>query len=91
MYEAITGLGLHLSHFHVSESHRGTSGTGTVDWASSFRALRDIGYDNWLVIEAFGPDVAGIPEAIHIWRDCYRDKEDMYRKGMKLIQEHIRV
>ena len=29
-----------LNHVHLSESHRGTLGTGQVDWEATFRALR---------------------------------------------------
>ena len=52
-----------LNHVHLSESHRGTLGTGQVDWAGNFAALKEIDYSGWLVIESFGtsdPDLAVI-------------------------------
>ena len=52
-----------LVHFHASENDRGTPGTGQVDWDDDLRrASSEIGYDGWIVIEAFGdalPDLAG--------------------------------
>lgn len=87
VYDAITGLGSRLNHFHVSESHRGTPGTGTVDWHNSFRALHDVDYSGWLTIESFGQDVEGIPNAVNIWRDCFSDKQAVYSQGMTLVQD----
>jgi len=87
--DAIASLGSRLSHFHVSESHRGTPGTGSVDWAGSFRALREAGFAGWLVIEAFGTGVPGIPEAVNVWRDCFADEGEVYREGLALIRRHL--
>lgn len=89
-YRAITSLDTHLNHFHVSESHRGAPGTGTVDWDGSFRALRDMGYRGWVVIEAFGQNVPGIPQAVNIWRNCFRDEREVYRQGLRLIVKNLR-
>ena len=43
-----------FSHVHISENDRGTPGTGHVQWDETFKALREVGYDGWMVIEAFG-------------------------------------
>src|SRR5262249_55498035 len=50
--KAITGLAGSFIHVHISENDRGTPGTGHVHWDETFRALRQVKYDNWLVIEA---------------------------------------
>jgi len=83
---AITSLDSRLAHFHVSESHRGTPGTGAVQWQESFAALKAMNYQGWMVIEAFATDVAGIPEAVNIWRNCFVDKQEVYSRGRDLIQ-----
>lgn len=85
-YAAICSLEGKLAHFHVSESHRGTPGAGTVQWGESFRALGDIHYDGWLVIEAFGQGVEGIPEAVNIWRNCFASEQEVYQQGLALIE-----
>jgi len=89
VYSAITGLGSRLNHFHVSESHRGTPGTGAVDWNNSFRALKDMNYSGWLVIESFAKDVDGFPEAVNIWRDCFNSKDEVVEQGLALIQNQL--
>jgi D-psicose/D-tagatose/L-ribulose 3-epimerase len=89
VYDAITGLGNRLNHFHVSESHRGTPGTGAVDWKNSFKALKDMDYKGWLVIESFAKDVDGFPEAVNIWRDCFSSKDEVVEQGFALIKNHI--
>jgi D-psicose/D-tagatose/L-ribulose 3-epimerase len=89
VYDAITALGSRLNHFHVSESHRGTPGTGAVDWTNSFRALKDMNYNGWLVIESFAKDVDGFPEAVNIWRDCFNSKDEVVEQGLALIQSHL--
>jgi D-psicose/D-tagatose/L-ribulose 3-epimerase len=71
------------------DTHRRTPGTGTVDWANSFRALRDSEYSGWLTIESFAQDVEGIPSAVNIWRDCFDDKQAVYSQGMALVQKGI--
>jgi D-psicose/D-tagatose/L-ribulose 3-epimerase len=58
--EAIKHLAGHFAHVHISESDRGTPGTGMVHWDETFKALKEVKYDGWIVIEAFGrslPDV----------------------------------
>lgn len=87
MQQSIALLGPRINHFHVSESHRGTPGTGSVDWSNSFSALKEINYQGWLVIEAFATDVPGIPEAVNIWRNCFKSKQEVFEQGYSLIQQ----
>ena len=42
-----------IRHVHITESDRGTPGSGQVHWEEIFAALTKIGYDEWLTIEAF--------------------------------------
>ncbi len=79
-----------VNHVHLSESHRGTLGTGQVDWEANFAGLRDIDYSGWLVIESFGdidPDLAG---AANIWRNAFVSPEEVYTRGIQFIREHLR-
>jgi len=43
----------HMCHYHLSESHRGVPGQGTVDWASIYRAFADCGYSGVVGLESF--------------------------------------
>jgi len=82
---AIRGAGDRIYHVHISESHRGTPGRGQVRWAETFEALRAIGYDGWMTIEAFGRIDTEFASAVHIWRDLYPSPEQVYEEGFQLI------
>lgn len=65
---AIVDCGRHLRYIHLSESDRGTPGTGNVDWDGIFKGLARIGFDGDMVLESFvhmHPDLA---RALCIWR-----------------------
>lgn len=54
--QAVRSLGSHLKHIHASENDRGLLGTGHVPFGEIVSALRDIGYEGYLMIEGFGYD-----------------------------------
>jgi len=50
-----------INHVHISENDRGTPGQGQAKIKESIQALKELNYDKWLTIEAFGrslPDLA---------------------------------
>jgi sugar phosphate isomerase/epimerase len=49
--KAIVDTGARLAHVHVDDSNRLQPGTGHLDFAGAFEALRTIGYDRWLALE----------------------------------------
>jgi D-psicose/D-tagatose/L-ribulose 3-epimerase len=76
-----------LAHVHVSENDRGTPGTGHVPWDETFRALRRIGYDGWLVIEAFGRALPDLAAATKVWRDLFPSDEEVYTQGLRFVRQ----
>ena len=76
-----------LAHVHVSENDRGTPGTGMVHWDESFKALRDVKYDGWLVIEAFGRALPDLAAATKVWRDLFPSDVEVYTQGLKFMKE----
>jgi D-psicose/D-tagatose/L-ribulose 3-epimerase len=86
---ALPAIGDVLNHVHLSESHRGTLGTGQVDWEGSFAALREIGYEGWLVIEAFGNSDPALATAANVWRNAFASEEEVYRRGIEFIRGHL--
>jgi D-psicose/D-tagatose/L-ribulose 3-epimerase len=75
-----------LAHVHISENNRGTPGTGQVNWAENFRTLREVGYDGWLVIEAFGRALPALAAATRVWRDFFPSPEHVYENGIKFMK-----
>jgi D-psicose/D-tagatose/L-ribulose 3-epimerase len=82
--ESIAGSFVHV---HVSENDRGTPGTGHVHWDETFKALRKVNYDGWVVIEAFGRALPDLAAATKVWRDLFPAAEEVYTKGLQLIKE----
>jgi D-psicose/D-tagatose/L-ribulose 3-epimerase len=88
--DAVRKAGPLLGHFHCSENDRGTPGTGHVDWPGVFGALRDIGYDGWLVIESFVLGNEAIARAAAIWRDIAPSGDDLARDGLAFLRQCAR-
>jgi D-psicose/D-tagatose/L-ribulose 3-epimerase len=51
---AVRTAGKRLRHVHASENDRGLLGTGHVDFPGIVKALKEIDYDGYLMIEGFG-------------------------------------
>lgn len=76
-----------IKHVHVSENDRGTPGEGHIDWPGTFKALRSGGYDDWLVIEAFGRALPDLAAATRVWRDFFASREEAYTKGLNFVEK----
>jgi D-psicose/D-tagatose/L-ribulose 3-epimerase len=84
--EAIRKTGERIRHVHASENDRGVPGQGQVDWRGSLGALREIGYDDWLTIEAFSRNEAKFANAIHVWRDYGAAPLEVAREGLAFLR-----
>ncbi len=76
-----------INHIHISENDRGTPGEGHIDWPATFKAIRSSGYDDWLVIEAFGRALPDLAAATRVWRDFFPSREHAYTKGLEFIRQ----
>lgn len=76
-------------HIHISENDRGTPGTGHVPWVDTFRTIKEIGYDGWLTIEAFGRALPALAAATKVWRDFFKTKEEVYTKGLAFMKNMV--
>ena len=83
----IKDLAGHFVHVHISENDRGTPGTGMVHWDETFQALKEVKYDGWLVIEAFGRALPALAAATKVWRDLFPSPEEVYTQGLRFIKE----
>ena len=84
--EAVATCKDYTVHVHISESDRGTPGTGQVHWAESFDALKQSGYDGWMMIEAFGLALPALAAATKIWRRMFDTEENLSRQGLAFMK-----
>ena len=86
---ALKSVSDRLVHVHLSENDRGTPGTGQVNWADTFSTLKEIEYDQWIVIEAFGRALPDLAAATRVWRDLFNDPKDVYTDGLSFIRQGL--
>ena len=84
---AIRRAGERIAHVHISENDRGVPGTGSVAWDATFEALRDIGYDGWLTVEAFGNFLPNLAAATRIWRQLFESEDQLARDTYAFLRE----
>jgi D-psicose/D-tagatose/L-ribulose 3-epimerase len=87
--EAIRSLKDCLSHVHISENDRSTPGQGNVRWDENFDALREINYDNIMVIEAFGLSLERLIPATKIWRRMYDSEAQLATDGLNFMKSEV--
>jgi len=80
-----------LVHIHLSENDRSTPGAGQVAWSETFDAIREIGYDGWAVIEAFGDSLPELAGATKIWRRMFESPEQVARDGAAFIRSGLSI
>lgn len=83
---AIRAGGSLVEYIHLSESHRGTPGTGTVDWNSVFKGLADIDFKGGLVMESFAEINPDMARATCMWRDIVQDPHALVTDGLAFLR-----
>ncbi|GIX04864.1 MAG: isomerase [Planctomycetaceae bacterium] len=84
--EAIRGCADQLVHIHISENDRSTPGEGHVDWETTFRTIKEIRYDGWLMVEAFGLALPDLAAATKIWRRMFPSEEHLARQALAFMK-----
>ena len=87
---AIRSVAKHLRHVHTCENDRGIPGSGHVEWAAAFEALREVKYDGWLTIESFGFNIGDISAAAAIWRDIEKTPDSIGFDGLAFLKANVR-
>lgn len=83
---AVTAAADQIVHVHISENDRSTPGEGGVDWDANFQALKKIGYDGWLTVEAFGLALPELAAATKIWRRMFPSEEHVASEALKFMR-----
>ena len=87
--EAIRALKDAMIHVHISENDRSTPGSGNIRWNETFDTLKEIGYDNLMVIEAFGLALERLIPATKIWRRMYESERQLAADGLKFMKAEV--
>ncbi len=75
-----------MIHVHISENDRSTPGAGQVKWDITFDTLREVSYDGWLMIEAFGLALPALAAATKIWRRMFESELQLARDGLNFMK-----
>lgn len=75
-----------LDYIHMSESHRGLVGTGTVNWDEVWRGLADARFTGKLVLESFAAINPDIAAATCLWRPPNEGPEILGGKGIAFLK-----
>lgn len=85
--QALKACADQLVHVHISENDRSTPGQGGVNWDETFKALKEVGYDDgYLMIEAFGLALPELAAATCIWRKMYEDELTLAKEGLAFMK-----
>lgn len=78
-----------LCHVHISENDRSTPGAGNVNWEKNFSGINQIGYDGWMVIEAFGLALPELAAATRIWRRMFDTELKLAEQGLAFMKSQV--
>lgn len=78
-------------HFiHMSESHRGLLGTGTVPWEDVWQGLSGIGFSGYLTLESFAAPNPALAAATCIWKAPKHTGQELAQGGLAFLREGAR-
>jgi len=87
-YQAIKTAGEYLYHVHLCENNRGIPGTGHVSWKEVFKALKELNYNRWAVVESFVPAIKEVARMTAIWRKVAPSAEAIAQRGLNLFKQY---
>jgi D-psicose/D-tagatose/L-ribulose 3-epimerase len=89
-YQPLVDCADSLGYLHISESHRGFPGTGTINWDEVFRGLADASYQGPLTYESFVNVSPDLMAATKIWRAPQTDSDTMAIKALAFMTDYAR-
>jgi len=77
----------YLGYIHACENNRGIPGTGLVPWKEFFTALKRVGYEGPLTIEAFDPSFKELNKITATWRYYTNTGEELATQGLRNLKK----
>lgn len=87
--QAIRTIAPVMAHVHISENDRSTPGEGHVDFETTFKTLKEVNYDGWMVVEAFGLALPALAAATKIWRKMFTTEEALAANALKFMKANM--
>ena len=75
-----------MKHVHITESHRGMLGEGTVNWNELFTALKEIDFKGNLVLENFSSSIPGMQQMVSLWQKSPYEAEELALRSLKFMK-----
>lgn len=85
-YEPAINAGSRLRHVHMTERDRGMLGEGNVRWNDLFRGVAEIHFSGNLVLENFSNSVAGMAEAVSLWRPSKYNADELAKGSLAFMR-----
>ncbi len=85
-YDPVVLAGKKLKHIHMTESHRGMLGEGTVNWDQLFAALKEIDFEGNLVLENFSSSVPGMQQMVSLWQKSPYDADALAAGSLNFMK-----
>lgn len=86
-YNPIVNTANILDYIHMSESHRGLVGTGTVNWDQVWQGLKDSNFLGSLVLESFAAINPDIAAATCLWRPTPHSAATLAQEGLAFLKQ----
>lgn len=88
-YDPILSSGKKLKHIHITESHRGMLGEGTVNWDELFKALKEVDFEGNLVLENFSSSIPGMQQMVSLWQKSPYDAEELALRSLHFMKKYF--
>lgn len=75
-----------LYNYHASDNQRGAPGSGIVNWNEIAKALKDINYKKYVVIESFTPEIKEFAQGGAIWRKTAANGDQLASNGLAFLK-----
>lgn len=80
----------YLRYIHLSESDRGTPGSGNVRWDEVFGALKAVGFKGGLAMESFIDMPPEVAYGLAVWRPVAESRDVVLGEGLPFLRAKAR-
>lgn len=89
-YDPVILAGNKLKHIHMTESHRGMLGEGTINWDELFKALKEINFEGNLVLENFSSSIPGMQQMVSLWQKSPHNAEELALGSLEFMKNKLK-